>query len=186
MIPVLISIILLSGVARPAENLFAPKSSTPRRASPFADDDLLCGVQEGQAASAALGDKSGAVYVAPCNLLGTLVGTRVVAVCEGKVLSVVWNRVYTNAPISYQSVSVGRLDNISRDLQAIRDAMVLEGWRLLLEQSDTSDPPQWHDQRWIKEEEERMVKWEVVTEGDLGLIVLRVSTSKKAPCSEGI
>lgn len=172
MIPVILTLLLSSTVALGQD-------------STLTDGDTLCGVKEGQPHTSVVGTRKGATITTECKI-GTMMGQRVASICQGRVHSIQWNRVYTDAPLADLRTSViGRWEDALPEMEALVFMLIEAGW-LPASKPETGDPKRTVS-FWIKSTEERMVEFQRLdTDGSYGLIRLSLITTYRTPCTEGL
>lgn len=148
------------------------------------DADKLCDVREGQTASTVNGVRSGALITHPCSL-GVLAGTRVAAICEGKVHGIQWNRIYTDLYLTDRT-GVGPLSSALSEIPMLRGLLTEAGWASggLMEDAEAASSDL--QELWIKGTESRTLLLTTMQVEGQPVIRLSLITSYKNACLSGL
>lgn len=164
--------------------LLLASATTLGQESTLTDADSMCGVREGQAHTSVPGSRQGAMVMQECKL-GTMMGQRVASICQGKVHSIQWNRVYTDAPLENVRGSIGQWEEALSDMEALILMLIEAGW-VPSGKPETGEPKRTVS-IWVKGTEERILEFHRLdTEGSYSLVRLSLLTTYRTPCTEGL
>lgn len=149
--------------------------------------DTLCGVTQSTPASASHGTRTADGAASTIYKLGTLVGTRVVGYCSGKVYSVTWNRAYYGLgikPAGPGKAPLGRAVDIASDFSTLVSMHESGGWRVTPIENPDTDVVEYVA---MKDGDGRLIALRAhdLPEGDR-FFILTVGTFTPDPCLEGM